>query len=150
MPLAIASEPTLDIVLNSFPSRLLVSNRKHGGLGVISISDAAHERKRKMLLQLTNKGGADGIAVQGLLVNALRSSGQGGAGLTGRHIWPSLERGGVVDSLVSNLKNLGLRLRAGDCSVGTQLMASRHESEVDERASLNARGIALESELYEG
>ena len=146
--LSLVKKATLN--MNSFPSRLLVSNRKHGGLGIISISDAAHERKRKMLLQLTNKGGADGIAVQGLLVNALRSSGQGGAGLTGRHIWPTLERGGVVDSLVSNLKNLGLRLRAGDFSVGTQLMASRQDSEVDERASLNTRGIALESELYDG
>jgi hypothetical protein len=146
--LSLVKKATLN--MRSFPSRLLTSNRKHGGLGIISISDAAHERKRKMLLQLVNKKGADGIAAQGLLVSALRSSGQGGAGLTGRHLWPTLEKGGIVDSLASTLKEIGLKLRVGDCSKGAPLMASRHENDIEERASLNARGMALQSELYEG
>jgi hypothetical protein len=94
--------------------------RNPGGLCNISISDAANERKRKMLLELVNK--------RSLLVSALRSSGHCGAGLTGRHLWPSLDKGGVVDSLATNLKDLRLRLRVGDCSVGTPLMAAWHES----------------------
>ena len=134
--------------MNSFPSRLLVSSKRHGGLGIISISEAAHERKRKMLLQLVNKKSAEGVACQGLLVNALRASGQGGAGLMGRHLWPALGKGGVVDSLVVNLKELGLKLRVGDCSRGSPLLAARHENDTDERTALNTRGMALESELY--
>ena len=55
-----------------------------------------------------------------------------------------------MDSLVTNLKDLGLRLRVGDCSVGTPLMAARHENEVENRVSLNARGMALEAELHAG
>ena len=60
--------------MNSFPSRLLTSERRHGGLGIIPISIAAHERKRKVLLELVNKKGAEGIAAQALLANALRAS----------------------------------------------------------------------------
>jgi hypothetical protein len=74
--LALVKKATLN--KNSFPNRLLVSERKHGGLGIISISQAAHERKRKVLLELVNRRGAEGVAAQGLLVNALRASGQGG------------------------------------------------------------------------
>ena len=47
--------------LPGFPKRLLTSLRKHGGLGITSISDAAHEQKRRVLLELSNKSGMDGI-----------------------------------------------------------------------------------------
>ena len=55
-----------------------------------------------------------------------------------------------MDSLASTLKEIGLKLRVGDCSKGGPLMASRHENDIEERVSLNARGMALQSELYEG
>ena len=71
--------------------------------------------------------------LKGLLVSAMRFSGQGGAGLTGRHLWPTLEKGRIVDSLASTLKEIGLKLRVGDCSKGAPLMASRHEGDIDER-----------------
>ena len=60
--------------------------KKHGGLGLTSITEAAHERKRRVLLELVNKGGMDGIATQCLVANALRAAGQGGIGVGGVHI----------------------------------------------------------------
>ena len=102
-----------------------------------------------MLLQLVNKVGADGVASQGLLVNALRASGQGGAGLPGRHLWPALDKGGVVDSLVASLKELDLRLRVKGCSQGTVPMAAKHENDIEGRTALNNRGIVLESETLQ-
>jgi hypothetical protein len=63
--LALVKKATLN--MNSFPSRLLVSERRHGSLGIISISQASHERKRKVLLELVNRKGAEGVASQGLI-----------------------------------------------------------------------------------
>ena len=90
--LSLVKKATLN--MNSFPGRLLTSSKKDGGLGIISISDAAHERKRKVLLQLVNKGGADGIAIQGLLGRAMRTAGHGGQGSSGKHVWESLDDSG--------------------------------------------------------
>ena len=76
----------------------------------MSISEAAHERKRRVLLELVNKNGAEGLATQGLLVNALRSSGQS---VAGQQLWEPLEEGGVMSSLISKLNGLGLKIRVG-------------------------------------
>ena len=133
--------------MNSFPNWLLVSDRKHGGLGIISISQAAHERKRKVLLELVNKKGAEGIAAQGLLVNALRSSGQGGPDLPAKHLWSSLNGEGAMDSLVHKLKEVGLRLRVGWRNEGPIEYAVASEEDIGCRKDLSCRGISLKSEL---
>jgi hypothetical protein len=136
--------------MTSFPSRLLTSYRKHGGLGIISITEAAHERKRKMLLELINKAGADGVAMQGLVVNALKSSGQGGGGLGETQLWPSLNEDGMLDSLVRKLKDIGLRLKVGNDSEARAMTAAKGEEDEEERIEMNSRGVALEAELIEG
>jgi hypothetical protein len=145
---ALVKKATLNMV--SFPSRLLTSYRKHGGLGIISITEAAHERKRKMLLELTNRGGADGVAMQGLVVNALKSAGQGGGGLGETHLWPSLNEDGVLDSLVRKLKGIGLRIKVGNGSDERAVAAANDEEDEEDRIELNSRGIMLEAELTEG
>ncbi len=76
-----------------FSSRLLTSERIHGGLGIVSISEAAHERKRRVLLELVNKSGVEGLATQGLLVDSLRLSGQI---VAGQQLWKPLQEGGVI------------------------------------------------------
>ena len=121
--LSLVKKATLN--MKSFPSRLLTSCRKHGGLWILSISDAALERKRKVLLELVNRKGAKGTAMQSILVNALRASGQGGAGQHGMQLWESLDDGGSLDGLIMKLRVLGLRIRVGNNYEGRQLMAAR-------------------------
>ena len=146
--LSLVKKATLN--MNSFPGRLLTSRKKDGGLGIISISDAAHERKRKVLLQLVNKGGADGIAIQGLLGRAMRTAGHGGQGSSGNHVWESLDDSGCLNSLIVKLRSLGLRLRAGGSIEGREEFAAKDENMTEERERLNRRGIVLESEMVAG
>jgi hypothetical protein len=140
--LSLVKKATLN--MNSFPSRLLVSDRKHGGLGIISISQAAHERKRKVLLELVNRKGAEGVASQGIIVNALRAAGQGG--LRSATLWESLNGEGSLDSLINLLKGIGLRLRVG-LGDRHERSAAEAEEDVEGRIALNGRGINLRSEL---
>ena len=129
--LSLVKKATLN--MNSFPGRLLTSSKLDGGLGIISISDAAHERKRKVLLQLVNRGGAEGIAIQGLLGRAMRTSGHGGVGSSGSHAWESLEDSGSINSLIVKLRALGLRLRVGGSAEESQEFAAMDENLTEER-----------------
>jgi len=144
--LSVARKTTLN--MNGFPGRLLTSERRHGGLGIISISAAAHERKRKSLLELINKRGAEGLAAQGLLVSALRSAGQGGFGASSCHLRESLNEGGLLNSLVSRLKTVGLRIRVGANMEEAPVHAAPETSHED-REDLNRSGIVTTAELQE-
>jgi hypothetical protein len=102
-----------------------------------------------MLLELMNKSGADGVAMQGLVVNALRSAGQE-SGMGETHLWSSLNEEGFLDSLVRKLKDIGLRLKVGNGTYERSGAASRDEEDEEARIEMNSRGIMLESELTEG
>ena len=146
--LSLVKRATLN--MNSFPGRLLTSSKRDGGLGIISISDAAHERKRKVLLQLVNRGGAEGIAIQGLLGRAMRTAGHGGVGSSGSHAWESLDDSGSLNSLNVKLRALGLRLRVGGMAEGLQEFAAVDGNMTEERERLTRRGIVLKSEMITG
>ena len=136
--------------MNSFPGRLLTSERRHGGLGMISITNAALARKRKVLLELVNRSDASGIATQCLVVNALRASGQGGAGQPSTQMWNSLGSGDALNALIGSLKSIGLRIRAGNATREREDSAVDGEGEVLNRGELNRRGMVYTNELCEG
>ena len=64
--------------MQSFPSRIIYSKRKDGGLGITSLCMAAQESKRKQLLTQINDSGMQGIHMQGILGRALRLAGNEG------------------------------------------------------------------------
>ena len=77
-------------LIKGFPTRLILADKRDGGLGVTSTLTAAMERKRKTMLDLVHRGGAPGIAMEGQISRMMREAGQGGLGPCRRHLWSEL------------------------------------------------------------
>jgi len=138
-------------LIKGFPTKLILADRKDGGLGVTSTLTAAMERKRKMMIEMVHRGGAVGIAMEGQISRLMRDAGQGGLGPCKRHLWTSLGTLATgLSSLVRFLKSIGLRIRVGYGEEDGWELACKMEQDVDKRTEMNRRGIVLESELHEG
>ena len=87
--------------------------------------------------------------MQGLVVNALRSSGIRGAGLASIQTKASLGSGGALEALIRNLENVGLRIRAGDGEKEREGPAAGELSDETTRGDMNRRGIVFSEELRE-
>ena len=72
-------------LINGFSTRLILADKKDGGLGINSILIASMERKRKTMLDLVHRGGSAGVAIEGQLSRMMREAGQGGIGPIRRH-----------------------------------------------------------------
>ena len=138
-------------LISGFSTRLITMNKRDGGLGITSTITAAMEWKRKSLLELTHRGGAMSLAMQGQLSRMLRESGQGGIGPCRTYLWIALSQNATgLSSLVLFLRQIGLRIRVGWAKRDGWELACNNERDTDQRISMNARGIILQSELEEG
>jgi hypothetical protein len=89
--------------------------------------------------------------MQGQLSRMLRESGQGGIGPCRTHLWTALSKNATgLSSLVLFLRQIGLRIRVGWAKRDGWELACNEERDTDQRASMNARGLVLQSELVEG
>jgi hypothetical protein len=138
-------------LIKGFPSRLILADKRDGGIGITSILIASMERKRKLMLELVHRGGATGVAMEGQLSRMMREAGQGGIGPCRRHLWTSLgELATGLSSLVVFLKSIGLRIRIGYAEQEGWELACNCEQDKTARAEMNSRGIVLKAELNEG
>jgi len=129
----------------------MISSSQDGGLGILSITNAVMERKRKCLLEQGNAGGMIGVAMRSQICRIIRDAGRGGLGTTKTVLWTSVREWGTgLSALVEWLKEVNIRIRVGTGSAKEWEPVEKYESEINKRISLNARGIVLRSELEEG
>ena len=137
-------------LIPGYPTRLIIMNRRDGGLGVTSTITAAMERKRKNLLDLAHRPGAMGLAMQSQLSRMMRDAGRGGIGPCRIHLWPALgDQATGLSALIVWLKTIRLRVRIGWATMEGWELACTIESDREQRISLNKRGIVLKGELGE-
>ena len=137
-------------LIPGYPTRLIIMNRREGGLGVTSTITAAMERKRKSLLDLAHRPGAMGLAMQSQLSRMMREAGRGGLGPCRMHLWTPLGKFATgLSSLIVWLKSIRLRVRTGWATMEGWELACTMESDREQRSTMNARGIVLKGELVE-
>jgi len=124
-------------LLRNFPTKLMISNRQDGGLGILSITNAVMERKRKCLLEQGNAGGMIGVAMRSQICRIIRDAGRGGLGMTKKVLWTSVREWGTgLSALVEWLKEVNIRIRVGTGSDKEWEPVEKYESEINKRISL--------------
>jgi hypothetical protein len=137
-------------LIKGFPTRLILADKRDGGLGIKSSLTAAMERKRINMLDMVHRTGAMRIAMEGQISRLMRDAGHGGIGPCRRHLWTTL--GGPatgLSSLVRWLKTIGLRIRVGYGETDGWELACECEQDLEARIEMNTRGIVLRAELGE-
>ena len=141
--------------MQSFPTRLLYSLRKHGGLGIPSLSMAAQEAKRKQLLNQINDKSMTGVHQQGILGRALRLAGQGGSGEVAVQVWDrtseTTDKPVRLSSVIEMLGEIGLMIRTGNMvrRDGRDCLAVSMKEDHGSRDDRCIRGIVMKGEEEE-
>ena len=131
--------------MKNYPAELISADRKHGGLGIRSLSDEANERKLNIAMKGINRDDQTGHAICGLVARGHRVAGKGGMEDTEMKIEDSLGPSVWVTSLLQWLSEIRLGMWTCGSKDKPEFEMRSHNTR-DERIDTNRRGIVLKEE----
>ena len=131
--------------MKNYPAELINADRKHGGLGIRSLSDEANERKLNIAMKGINRDDQTGHAICGLVARGHRVAGKGGLEDTEMKIEESLGPSVWVTSLLQWLSEIRLGMWTCGRKDKPEFEMRSHNTR-DERIDTNRRGIVLKEE----